>query len=103
MHSKYLYAAFAAALAGFAFSAAAQAKCSDAYNWKYGNGRTHKAFAMTGPASALVPTSRHVAFSCGWSVNQPTRAVAVKLALAICESERARNDRRSACHIVKSQ
>ena len=85
------------------FSNSAQANCQDSYNSKYGQGAAHKAFAMTIAGSALANPKSPIAFSCAWSVNQPTRQVAIKLALAQCESLRIRNDRRGHCRIVKSQ
>ena len=93
----------AASLFASAFSSAAYADCPSSYNSKYGSGKAHRAFAMTAPGSALAVAHYRSAYSCAWSVNQPTREIAIRLALANCESVRVREDRRGNCRIVKSE
>ena len=86
-----------------ALSGTAQAFCADTYTGKFGHGAGHKAFAMTAAVSSLSDPKKFGSYSCGWSVNQPTRAVAVEVALAFCASERARNDRKGKCRTVSAQ
>jgi hypothetical protein len=80
----------------------AEAKCRDDFQYKYLGGRMHKAFAITRPGS-LQPNYNGPAASCGWSFNQPSRALAIRMALDFCESGREKADRRGACRVVKSQ
>ena len=101
--SLKFYSTAVASLLVSGFCVAAHADCKNDYNWKYANGKQHKAFAMTAPGSALAPTYHGNAYSCSWSINQPDRKIAIQIAMAHCASIRARLDRRGACRIVQSQ
>ena len=97
------FAAMGVVLMFAGFSAGAMADCKASYNSKYGPARGHKAFAMTAPGSVLSLDKVDKGYACGWYLNQPTRALAIRGAMTHCESARVIQDRRGSCRIVKSE
>ena len=85
------------------FASAAHANCATSYNSIYGQGQSHKAFAMTASGSFLAEAHPRNAFSCSWALAKPSRAVAISAALKWCNQLRAKNDRNGACRIVRSE